>query len=237
MRNTSSSDFDERNLREYYGVPFEHAIRVSKAQGIMEAYNKINGEPSATSSLLKSLVMGEWGFDGALSTDAWVPNTLVSDQHAYPDLPRRSRRSSRRARRWCCKDQAGFRDNVKNAYTTGKMTVEEMDAALRGNLRVRFRVGDLDPPDRVPGKKILGTRRLDAGAGVPEGAGRHAQDGRAAEEREQQAAAREGRADDRRRRRPARQQHRARLVRRQPALQDHDRRRHPREAGRQRTPR
>src|SRR4051794_7687643 len=30
MRNTSSSDFDERNLREYYGVPFEHAIRVSK---------------------------------------------------------------------------------------------------------------------------------------------------------------------------------------------------------------
>ena len=47
-RNTSSSDFDERNLREYYAVPFEHAIRVSKAQGIMEAYNKINGEPSAT---------------------------------------------------------------------------------------------------------------------------------------------------------------------------------------------
>ena len=37
------------------------------------------------------------------------------------------------------------------------MTVADMDAALRGNLRVRFRVGDLDPPDRVPGKQILGT--------------------------------------------------------------------------------
>ena len=69
-RNTSSSDFDQRNLREYYGAPFEHAIRVSKAQGIMEAYNKINGEPSATTGLLKSLVIGEWGFDGVLSTDA-----------------------------------------------------------------------------------------------------------------------------------------------------------------------
>ena len=37
------------------------------------------------------------------------------------------------------------------------MNVADMDAALRGNLRVRFRVGDLDPPDRVPGKQILGT--------------------------------------------------------------------------------
>jgi len=157
MRNTSSSDFDDRNLREYYAVPFEHAIHVSKAQGIMEAYNKINGEPSATTSLLKSLVMGEWGFDGVLSTDAWVPNTLVSDQHAYPDLPSAVAAIVKAGTPLVLQDQAGFRDNVKNAYTTGKMTVEEMDAALRGNLRVRFRVGDLDPPDRVPGKKILGT--------------------------------------------------------------------------------
>ena len=86
-RNTSSSDFDQRNLREYYGAPFEHAIRVSKAQGIMEAYNKINGEPSATTPLLKSLVIGEWGFDGVLSTDAWVPDTLVNQQNDYPDYP------------------------------------------------------------------------------------------------------------------------------------------------------
>ena len=156
-RNISSSDFDERNLREYYGVPFEHAIRVSHAQGIMEAYNKVNGEPSATSSLLKSLVIGEWGFDGVLSTDAWVPNTLVSDQHDYPDLPSAVAAIVKAGTPLVLQDQTGFRDNVTNAYTSGKMTVGDIDAALRGNLRVRFRVGDLDPSDRVPGKQILGT--------------------------------------------------------------------------------
>jgi beta-glucosidase len=157
MRNKSSSNFDERNLREYYGVPFEHAIRVAKAQGIMEAYNEVNGEPSATSSLLKSLVMGEWGFDGVLSTDAWVPNTLVTDQMAYPDLPTAVAAIVKAGTPLVLQDQAGFRDNISKAYTTGLMSVADIDAALRGNLRVRFRVGDLDPADRVPGKKILGT--------------------------------------------------------------------------------
>jgi beta-glucosidase len=157
MRNTSSSDFDERNLREYYAVPFEHAIRVSKGQGIMEAYNKVNGEPSATSPLLKSLVMGEWGFDGVFSTDAWVPNTLVSDQKAYPDLPTAIAGIVKAGTPLILQDQTGFRDNVTKAYAMGLMTIQEIDAALRGNLRVRFRLGDLDPADRVPGKKILGT--------------------------------------------------------------------------------
>src|SRR4029079_387970 len=120
MRNTSSSDFDERNLREYYGVPFEHAIRVAKAQGIMEAYNKVNGEPSSTSSLLKSLVMGEWGFDGGLSTEEWAPNTLVSDQKAYPDLPSAVAAIVKAGTPLVLQDQAGLPDNVKNAYTTGK---------------------------------------------------------------------------------------------------------------------
>ena len=157
MRNVSSSDFDERNLREYYAVPFEHAIRVSKAQGIMEAYNKFNGEPSATSPLLKSLVIGEWGFDGVLSTDAWVPNTLVSDQHDYATLPEAVAGIVKAGTPLILQDQTGFRDNITAAYSNGLMTVADIDAALRGNLRVRFRVGDLDPPDRVPGKAILGT--------------------------------------------------------------------------------
>jgi beta-glucosidase len=156
-RSTSSSNFDQRDLLEYYGVPFEHAIRVAHAQGIMEAYNKINGEPSATSSLLKSLVMGAWGFDGVLSTDAWVPNTLVSDQHDYPDLPTAIAAIVKAGTPLILQDQQGFRDNVKAAYTQNLMTIDDIDAALRSNLRVRFRVGDLDPADRVPGKKILGT--------------------------------------------------------------------------------
>jgi beta-glucosidase len=156
-RNTSSSDFDERLLREYYAAPFEHAIRVAKAQGIMTAYNKLNGVASAVSPLLKSLVLGEWGFEGVLQTDAYVPATLVENQKAYPDYPTAVAAIVKAGTPLILQDQAGFRTHIENAYNMGLMTVAEMDAALRGNLRVRFRLGDLDPPDRVPGKKILGT--------------------------------------------------------------------------------
>src|SRR5436190_14472061 len=156
-RNHSSSDFDERNLREYYGAPFEHAIRVSKAQGIMEAYNKVNSEPSAVSSLLKTLVIGEWGFDGVLSTDGYVPSTLVNDQHAYPDYPTAIAAIVKAGTPLILQDQSGFRTNISSAYTQGLMSIDDIDAALRGNLRVRFRVGDFDPADRVPGKRIAGT--------------------------------------------------------------------------------
>ena len=156
-RNKSSSDFDQRNLREYYGAPFEHAIRVSKAQGVMEAYNKINGEPSSTTTLLKSLLIGEWGFDGVLQTDAWVPDTLVNQQKVYPDFPSAVAGIVKAGTPLILQDVAGFRDNITKAYTMGLMTVADIDAAMRGNLRVRFRLGDLDPADRVPGKQILGT--------------------------------------------------------------------------------
>jgi beta-glucosidase len=123
----------------------------------MEAYNKVNGEPSATSSLLKSLVTDAWGFDGVLSTDAWVPNTLVSDQHDYPDLPTAIAAIVKAGTPLILQDQQGFRDNVSKAYTQNLMTIDDIDGALRGNLRVRFRVGDFDTADRVPGKKIMGT--------------------------------------------------------------------------------
>src|SRR4051794_33737333 len=75
----------------------------------------------------------------------------------YPDLPSAVAAIVKAGTPLVLQDQAGFRDNLSKAYAMGLMTIGDIDAALRGNLRVRFRLGDLDPADRVPGKKILGT--------------------------------------------------------------------------------
>ena len=61
---------DDRNLREYYLVPFYETLVNGKAQSFMTSYNAVGGIPSVVSPLLKSLVMGEWGFDGMICTDA-----------------------------------------------------------------------------------------------------------------------------------------------------------------------
>jgi hypothetical protein len=46
-RMTSSSNLDDRNLREYYSAPFGTAIRDGHANAMMTAYNQINGIPAA----------------------------------------------------------------------------------------------------------------------------------------------------------------------------------------------
>jgi len=156
-RNTSSSNIDDRNLREYYGYPFEQAIRIGKAKGMMSAYNKLAGTSSAVSPLLKSLVIGEWGFDGTLCTDAWGPQVLVNDQMAYTTLPAAMAAIIKGGTGLILQDQADARPAVMTAYSGGMITVADIDAASRANLRVRFRLGDFDPPARVPYKSISGT--------------------------------------------------------------------------------
>ena len=221
-RNTSSSNIDDRNLREYYGYPFEQAIRIGKAKGMMSAYNKLAGTSSAVSPLLKSLVIGEWGFDGTLCTDAWGPQVLVNDQMAYANLPAAMAAIIKGGTGLILQDQADARPAVMTAYSGGMITVADIDAASRANLRVRFRLGDFDPPARVPYKSISGTatpwntaeyktRALDVARKTR----------RAAEEHGEHAAAGEDRIHHRRGRRAARRHGAARLVRRPGALQDH----------------
>ena len=85
-RLTSSSNVDARNLREYYTATFRTAVREGHADGIMTAYNQINGVPAGVSPILKSMVRGEWGFDGFFSTDGQAATHWVQDQDYFPTL-------------------------------------------------------------------------------------------------------------------------------------------------------
>ena len=154
-RAASSSNVDERNLREYYTAPFEAAIRGGHAQGIMTAYNQIDGVPSAVSPLLKSLLVGEWGFDGLISTDATGPQVLVTNQHYFPTLEAAVAAIIQGGTGTLVQDRIATQ--IANAYAQGLYGDADMDAALRPVLRVRFRLGDLDPASYVPYKQIAST--------------------------------------------------------------------------------
>lgn len=71
-RFTSVSCVSNRALREIYLKPFEIIVKESQPLAIMSSYNMINGEyAGATESLLKDILRGEWGFDGAVLSD-WI---------------------------------------------------------------------------------------------------------------------------------------------------------------------
>jgi len=60
----------EQVLRELYLVPFEASVREAGAAVVMAAYNVVNGNRMTENSrLLRSVLKGEWGFGGLVTSD------------------------------------------------------------------------------------------------------------------------------------------------------------------------
>ncbi|HAX72966.1 MAG TPA: glycosyl hydrolase, partial [Firmicutes bacterium] len=86
-RMTSSSNMDERTLREIYLASFETAIKEANPWTVMSSYNKINdvyvGEDE---NLLTTILRNEWGFDGFVMSDWGAVNDRVKALKAGLDL-------------------------------------------------------------------------------------------------------------------------------------------------------
>ncbi len=152
-RGGSSSNFDERLLREYYDVPFRMGVEDGGARAYMTAYNAYNGIPMAAQPILKDITMREWGFDGIICTDAGALTNMVTEHKYFPDMDQAAAGAI----------HAGinqFLDNYKDAVTGAidkkLVNLAEIDENLRGVYRVMIRLGLLDPPGMVPYTTIKG---------------------------------------------------------------------------------
>ncbi len=86
-RVVSDSVVDERTLRELYLAPFEHVVRHVRPWSVMTAYNKLNGVYCSEHEwLLREVLRGEWGFDGAVVSDWGAMSSSVASVRAGLDL-------------------------------------------------------------------------------------------------------------------------------------------------------
>lgn len=146
-RDSSSSDFDERLFREYYSLPFRMGVEEGGSRAYMASYNKLNGVPQAVNPMLKNVTVNEWGENGIICTDGGAYRMLVTAHKYYPTLAE--------AAAGCIK--AGINQFLDN-YQAGAMealnkklvTEADIDLNLRGVFRVMIKLGQLDPPDKVP---------------------------------------------------------------------------------------
>jgi len=143
-----------RDLWETYLPAFEAGIVEGGAQSLMSVYNAVNGVPGpAHTELLQKILRERWGFTGAVVGD--VDN--VSDMwreggHGYsPDAASASATALRAGNDLC---SGGTYWHMFDALSRGLVTEADLDVSLRRLLTLRFRLGQFDPPERVPYRAI-----------------------------------------------------------------------------------
>lgn len=86
-RHNTSSDVDERTLREIYLPAFEAAVKQGHVDAVMDSYNLVNGEHSTQNAFLNLQVLkGEWGFQGILMSDWYATYDSVGIANNGLDL-------------------------------------------------------------------------------------------------------------------------------------------------------
>jgi beta-glucosidase len=146
LRNSSSSNFDERLFWEYYSVPFRMAILDGGAKAVMASYNAWNGTTMAINPILRSIVIDKWGVD-VVSSDGGAVKLLVNPRHLFPN--------QEAAVVACLKAGINqyldtYKDELHAALKDRSITEADIDDALRRKFRVTIKLGLLDPPDMVP---------------------------------------------------------------------------------------
>jgi beta-glucosidase len=151
----------ERMLREYFLPHFQAGIVEGKASSIMSSYNAINGTPGAQNEfLLKTLLRDEWKFDGFIVPDSGAVERLVTGHRKYATFEEAAARTILVGSDL---DNSAYVRYLPGAVAKGLLTERHIDQALRRVLRVRFRLGEFDPPEMVPYTK-LGQEEIDSSA-------------------------------------------------------------------------
>jgi beta-glucosidase len=84
---TYDARIGERVLRELYLVPFEACVREARAVVVMAAYNVVNGSRMTEHTrLLRSVLKGEWGFGGLVTSDWDATRSTVATAVGGLDL-------------------------------------------------------------------------------------------------------------------------------------------------------
>ncbi|MBR5009911.1 MAG: glycoside hydrolase family 3 protein, partial [Clostridia bacterium] len=126
-RMTSSSDMDERTMREIYLAPFETAVKQAKPWTVMNSYNRVNGEyVGEAREYLTDILRDEWGFDGFVMTDWGAVNERVPALNAGCDLEMPS--------------SGGINDKlIVDAVREGRLDEKLVDQACERILNIVFR--------------------------------------------------------------------------------------------------
>ena len=145
--NIAASHINARELREVYAKPFEAAIRLSGLEGVMNAYQEIDGVPvAAAKEILTDILRGELGFKGLTVSDygsiekSVICFGLTEDMTEAGILSINAGLDTETPERLC------YGDDFTEAVKSGRVDASIVDRAVRRVLTLKFKLGLFETP-------------------------------------------------------------------------------------------
>ena len=144
--NVGPAEITRRTLRQMYFEPFKAAIDQADAQIVMASYNEIGGIPSTANRwLLTGVLRKDWGFKGIVVSDYDGIEQLMTLHHVVGNLTEATARALHAGVDVDYPDGQAF-SHIPQALAQGKVTMAEINSAVRGVLRLKFEAGLFEHP-------------------------------------------------------------------------------------------
>lgn len=152
IRHSFNAEVSKQDLYETYLPAFKACVQEAKVEGVMGAYNRVNGEPACGSrTLLKEILRKDWGFDGYVTSDCWA----IKDFHEHHKVTNSPVESVALAMNEGCDLNCG---NIfvclEDAVNQGIVDEKRLDEAVETLLTIKMRLGIFDDQEKVPFSKI-----------------------------------------------------------------------------------
>ena len=149
VRHEFNAEVSWKDLEETYLYAFEELVKKAKVEGVMGAYNRVNGEPSCASEFLMGK-LDKWGFDGYFVSDCWA----IRDFHEHHLVTSSPVESAAMALKAGCNVNCGCTYvHLLSALDKGLVTEDEIRASCVALMRTRIRLGMFDKSteyDNIP---------------------------------------------------------------------------------------
>ncbi|MBQ8171232.1 MAG: glycoside hydrolase family 3 C-terminal domain-containing protein [Oscillospiraceae bacterium] len=140
IRHEFDAKASPKDMEETYLPAFKALVEEAKVEGVMGAYNRVNGEPACASEFLMGKLR-EWGFDGYFVSDCWA----INDFHAHHKITETPEESAAMALKAGCDINCGSTYlKMMDALEKGLVTPEDIHRSCVRALRTRIRLGQLD---------------------------------------------------------------------------------------------
>ncbi len=152
VRHEFDAEVSPKDLEETYLPAFKALVTRAHVEGVMGAYNRVNGEPACASEMLFKKLK-EWGFDGYFVSDCWA----IQDFHEHHMITATAPESAAMAIKAGCDINCGSTYlHLLSALKQELISPNDIRNACVHALRTRIRLGQLDKTeyDDIPYEKI-----------------------------------------------------------------------------------